>query len=80
MNTDEIKQRIEGGMPDCKAFVTGSEGKYEATVVSAGFADMSTVKKHQKVYATVKTEIASGEIHALSIKALTPEEWDEHSK
>ena len=76
MNTDKIKQQIEDGIPDCQASVTGSEGKYDATVVSAGFAGMSTVKRHQRVYATVKAEIASGEIHALGIKALTPEERD----
>lgn len=77
MDTDEIKKQIEDGIPDCKASVTGGEGKYDATVVSAGFVGMSTVKRHQRVYATVKAEIASGEIHALSIKALTPEEQDE---
>jgi len=33
------------------------------------------VKKHQTVYATVKAQIASGELHALTIKAYTPGEW-----
>jgi len=33
------------------------------------------LKEHQLVYATVNAEIASGELHALTIKAYTPEEW-----
>ena len=35
------------------------------------------VKEHQLVYAAVTTQIASGELHALAIKAFTPAEWDE---
>lgn len=75
MTTDEIQKLIEAGVPDSQAMVTGGEGKYEAVVISESFADMSMVKEHQMVYATVKPQIASGELHALSIKAFTPEEW-----
>jgi len=76
MNTDDIQKLIEAEVPDCKATVTGGEGKYEATVISTGFEGMSMVKKHQLVYSAVKAQIASGEVHALSIKTFTPEEWD----
>ena len=75
MTTDEIQKLIEAGVPNSKAMVSGGEGKYEATVISESFADMSMVKE-QMVYATVKPQIASGELHALSIKAFTPEEWE----
>ncbi|MDH3607938.1 MAG: BolA/IbaG family iron-sulfur metabolism protein [Gammaproteobacteria bacterium] len=81
MTTDEIQKLIEAGVPDSKAMVSGGEGKYEAIVISESFADLSMVKEHQMVYATVKPQIASGELHALSIKAFTPEEWEkEQSK
>lgn len=76
MTTDEIQQLIEAGVPNAKATVSGGEGKYEAIVVSESFAGLSMVKEHQMVYATVKPQIASGELHALSIKAFTPEEWE----
>ena len=75
MNPDEIKQLIEAGIPDSEAFVTGESGKYEATVVSPAFEGLTTVKKHQKVYSTVDEYIATGALHALSIKTYTPEEW-----
>lgn len=75
MDPERIKQLIEEGIADSEAHVTGGEGKYETAVVSPVFEGMSTVKKHQTVYATVRAEIASGELHALTIKAYTPEEW-----
>lgn len=76
MTTDEIQKLIEAGVAGSKAMVTGGEGKYEATVISESFEGLSMVKEHQMVYATVKPQIASGELHALSIKAFTPEEWE----
>lgn len=77
MTTDEIQQLIEAGVPNSKAMVSGAEGKYEAIVISDSFADLSMVKEHQMVYAAVKKQIASGELHALSIKAFTTEEWEQ---
>ena len=80
MTTDEIEKLIEAGLPNSKAMVSGGEGKYEAIVISDSFDNLSMVKEHQMVYATVKTQIASGELHALSIKAFTPEEWEQQEK
>ena len=77
METSEIKQLIENGIENCQATVTGEGGKYEATVVSAAFEGLSMLKEHQLVYATVNAQIASGELHALTIKAYTPSEWEE---
>ena len=76
MTTDEIQKLIEAGIPDSKAMVSGGEGKYEAIVISESFANLSMVKEHQMVYGTVKPQITSGELHALSIKSFTPDEWE----
>lgn len=75
METSEIKKLIEAGINDAEAIVTGDSGKYEATVISPAFEGLSMIKEHQMVYATVNSHIVSGELHALSIKAYTPEEW-----
>ena len=75
MNPEDIKQLIETGISDAKASVTGDGSKFEAAVVSRAFEGLSTVKKHQLVYGTVAEHIASGALHALTIKAYTPEEW-----
>ena len=45
------------------------------TVVSAEFEGMTAVKKQQHVYQCLNEKIASGEIHAVNIRALTPSQW-----
>lgn len=75
MNPDEIKQLIETGIADCEARVTGDGSHFEAIVISEEFAGMSTLKKQQRVFATLGDRVTSGAIHALSIRAYTREEW-----
>ena len=79
MLPDEIKSLIENSVPDAEVTVTGGEGKFEATVVSQCFDGMSMVKGHQLVYSAVKHQIASGALHALSIKTFTPSEWKQQA-
>lgn len=76
MNPEEIKQIIESGLEGSKATITADGNKYEATIISEAFEGLSPVKKHQLVYALLNQHIASGVIHALSIKAYTPAEWE----
>ena len=77
MEPEQIKALIEQGIPNSQANVTGDGGKYEAIVISPAFEGLSMVKEHQLVYATVNEHIASGALHALTIKAFTPTEWEE---
>lgn len=79
MEISEIKKLIEDGITDAEAIVTGDGGKYEATVISTAFEGLSMLKEHQLVYKAVNAQIASGELHALTIKAYTPEEWQQNN-
>ena len=72
LETDEIKTRIEAGIPGADVNVTGDGYKYEAQVISEQFEGLSTMKQHQMVYATVNDLITSGALHALSLKTSTP--------
>ncbi|MGZ8216563.1 BolA family protein [Methylomagnum sp.] len=49
-------------------------GHFSALIVSRAFEGKSPVQRHQLVYRTLG-ELMSAEIHALSIKALTPSEY-----
>jgi acid stress-induced BolA-like protein IbaG/YrbA len=75
--TDEFAQMIEEHIPGSRATVVGEGGKFEATVVSDAFADKNLLAKHRLVYAALDPLIKSGEIHAVSIRAYTPVEWQE---
>jgi acid stress-induced BolA-like protein IbaG/YrbA len=76
MTPEQVQQLINNHMPDARVEVTGGDGKFEAIVISPEFEGLSPVKAHQRVYATVGAEIASGAIHALTIRPFTPAKWD----
>ena len=71
MTPEHIQQLIASQMPDAAVEVSGGEGKFVANVISDEFTGLSPLKRHQLVYACVNDEIASGELHALTIVAKT---------
>ena len=74
MNPVTIKQMIEAGLPGALVDVAGDDGvHFEARVVSAAFAGKLPLARHRMVYATLG-ERMGGEIHALALRTLTPEE------
>ncbi len=75
MHPDQIKQLIQAGMVCDHLELDGDGQHFTALVVSAEFVGKNRVQRQQRVYQTLKEELASGELHALSFKTLTPEEW-----
>jgi acid stress-induced BolA-like protein IbaG/YrbA len=74
MDADTIRDLIETGLPASQARVHGPDGvHFEAVVVCAAFQGKLPLARHRMVYATLG-ERMGGEIHALSLKTLTPEE------
>jgi BolA protein len=53
----------------------GLETHYKAVIVSAQFAGLNAVKRHQKVYASLGELM--GQVHALALHTYTPDEWAE---
>jgi acid stress-induced BolA-like protein IbaG/YrbA len=72
METEAVAALIRAGLPGADVTVTGDGAHFEAVVVSDAFDGLSPIKKQRLVMDTVKPQIASGELHALSIKTLTP--------
>jgi acid stress-induced BolA-like protein IbaG/YrbA len=54
--------------------VDGDGHHFEATLVSAAFRGKSRVEQHQIVYGALGDRMKA-DIHALSMRTLTPEEW-----
>ena len=54
--------------------VSGDGAHFEAVIVSPAFAGLSRVRQHQLVYAALGDRMRE-EIHALSMKTFSPEEW-----
>ena len=75
VHRDDIKQLIEEGLPGASVTVQGEDGQhFEATVVSPEFEGKSMVQQHQMVYKALGDRMQSGEIHALALRTMTPEE------
>ncbi|MBI1174920.1 MAG: BolA/IbaG family iron-sulfur metabolism protein [Sideroxydans sp.] len=73
---ESIKHSIEQGMAVTHLAVAGDGAHFEAVVVSDEFAGKSRVQRHQRVYQTLGDRMRE-EIHALSMKTFTPQEWQE---
>ena len=73
ISNEAVAELILKAMPDAQVEVTGDGYKYQANVISASFEGLNTLKKHQMVYAAVDSAISSGDLHALTINASTPE-------
>jgi len=80
MENAEVQQLIEAGLPGADVKVTGDGSHFEAVVISEVFEGQSPVAQQKMVYATLGDYITSGELHALTIKAYTPEKWAQASK
>jgi acid stress-induced BolA-like protein IbaG/YrbA len=79
METDAVTKLIRDGIPGAEVTVTGDGSHFEAVVVSADFVGKTPIQKQRLVMATVKPQIESGELHAISIKTYTPEQWSAQS-
>jgi acid stress-induced BolA-like protein IbaG/YrbA len=65
--SEELKSRIEAGIPGSSASVTGDGHHFSAVVSSPAFHGLSRIAQHRMVYAIFGAEVG-GRIHALSIQ------------
>ena len=68
---DVITKVLSEGIKFDKLMVEGSESKYEVQIVSDVFDGKSLIQRHKIIYALLDNYIKTGEIHALTIKAMT---------
>ena len=80
ISKEEAEKLVLQSIPDAKVIIEGAGCDLTVTVISEKFAELSLVKKQQLVMATLKEPLASGKLHALSVKTFTPEEWQALSK
>ncbi len=80
MTPETVQALIEQGLPDCEVKVTGDGSHFDVTVVGQQFDGMSRVAQQRTVFATLGDRITSGEIHAINIKAYTPQQWESAQK
>jgi acid stress-induced BolA-like protein IbaG/YrbA len=75
MTSEELRALIATGLPCEHLEVDGDGRHWSAVIVSTEFAGKRLIQRHQRVYATLGARMHTDEVHALSMKTYTPEEW-----
>lgn len=76
----EVDQLVKNGFPDATVLIEGEGCNLSITVISQQFQALSLVKKQQGVMAVLTEPLASGRLHAVTLKTYTPEEWGDLHK
>jgi acid stress-induced BolA-like protein IbaG/YrbA len=75
MTPQEIESLIRQSLPGVQVVIRSEDNvHFEALVVSSEFAGKRPLQRHQRVYQALGDRMG-GEIHALALQTLTPEEY-----
>ncbi|MET0068959.1 MAG: BolA/IbaG family iron-sulfur metabolism protein [Candidatus Thiodiazotropha sp.] len=74
MNEQDLINRIQGLYPDAEISVAGESCSFEVKVTTSAFDNMKSLQRQRSILTLFKEEIASGELHALTVRAKTPHE------
>ncbi|WP_375751475.1 BolA family iron metabolism protein IbaG [Vibrio sp. HN007] len=80
MESSDVKKIIEDALDLQEVHVKGEGSQFEVVAVDPCFEEMGRVKKQQTIYAPLMEYIQRNDIHAVSIKTYTPEEWARDKK
>ncbi|TDT43235.1 acid stress-induced BolA-like protein IbaG/YrbA [Halospina denitrificans] len=75
MQAEDVRERLASALPDCQIEVQNDGNKFLVIAIGERFNDLSRVRRQQLIYAELNDLLAEGTIHALTIRAMTPEEW-----
>lgn len=75
MHPEQVRAIIAAGIACAHLEVAGDGQHFEALIVSAEFVGKNRVQRQQAVNEVLRQHFNSGELHALSMKTQTPEEW-----
>lgn len=76
MQPSEVKALLESRLDGCQFHIQGEGCNFQVVAVGKAFEGLSPVKRQQLVYSALSDEIASGALHAISIKTYTPAQWE----
>jgi BolA protein len=74
MTEQEVVAKIQAALSDAQVFVSGEDCHLTLTIVSDAFLGKALLARHRLIQALFKEELASGNLHALSLVTRTPAE------
>lgn len=80
MTSEEIESLIKQNVELDEVRVKTDGSHVEVIAVGEVFAGLSRVKQQQTIYKPLMDKIKDGTLHAVTIKAFTPEKWEREKK
>ena len=77
MQPNDVKTLLESRIDGCEFHIQGEGCNFQVIAVGDVFEGLSPVKRQQLIYGALSGEIASGALHAVSIKTYTPAQWQQ---
>jgi acid stress-induced BolA-like protein IbaG/YrbA len=78
---EKIAQTLQENIPGAQVAVddlTGTSDHFQVTIVAESFEGQTPIERHRSVYSALGSDVG-GAIHALSIRAFTPAQWEKIS-
>lgn len=79
MDPKQIEEIIATGLDNAQVQVQGDGRHFQALIVSPAFEGKTLIQRHRMVNALLEERIHSDELHAISMRTLTPEQWSAQS-
>ena len=76
MEANTVEKKILELVPEAELEIEGADCDFKVVIVSESFEGMSQMKRQQLVLSGFTDELASGALHALTVKAYTLSEWN----
>ena len=74
MNIESIEDELRSAFPDAEVAVLSEGNLLKLNIEAEQFKNISKVKRQQMIYAVINHRIKTGEVHAVSISASSPDE------
>jgi acid stress-induced BolA-like protein IbaG/YrbA len=77
VSPERVRERILAALPGTQIEVHGADCNLELLLVNPSFEGQSLLARQRAVLALFSAELATGTLHALSVRALTPRELEQ---
>lgn len=80
MNEQALRKKLDPDLrqelgKDYQMHIAGADCNFQLTLISAAFEGQNTLARHRRIQPFLKADIASGALHAVSLKTYTPTEY-----
>ncbi len=80
MKVEDVTRKVQEALSDARVVPSGEACNLHLIIISPDFQDLSILKRQQMVLASLYENLATGELHAITLKTYTPCEWDSQPK